>query len=681
MGLQGQGNLPSCKLLQANCEIVGDLEVASSSNGGHATRGNAKTLFATIAYQLALAVPWLHTSISRIVEDDPSVIVRSIAIQIKTLVFDPCRSHVHQNCDPIIILIDGLDECEGHEVQEEILRAIHHSCRDLIPLRFMVASRPEAHIREVFESPVYTGSYRAFNVEQSFDDVRKYLRDEFSRIHHEHRTMANIPLPWPSQNVLEQLVYNSSGYFIYASTIIKFIDDKNYRPTERLVVLQDPNRSSSDSAFGTLDHLYITILSSLPRQSELIPILCAIVHFRVSAVRIDQLFGLAEGETQLILRGLHSLLNIPSENTQISSHHASFIDFLSNSDRSGNFCVTTLNSQISLARSLLRPCASRRCNNMSQLNVVIKFIISLPPSGAMAELFPLIGSVHPDYIFARIKYSLAYEHLRDLISWLKNTLSPPTDVIQLWEDYAFMFSINTLSWCPPPVEHIVLPSPELLRILLACDFLHRRLRELPSLLDLTWTDLRMTLCGLRPKSPGDKHALPVHHPQAAYPLVARDLAVQLIRKLVKNNSDTNGGVNPSATREAVLYDDNYPWLYGLRTAYSRSQNAIGCNIACLVRLSPPCPALYHELWSIPLSEIWSSVPSGNTLIYHVSKWLESFPDSTMDLITFWQQGVPRPELCHTGLYYRGPEDEEDGWGDLVKSYNAAIVRLHLPRQP
>ncbi|KAJ6490002.1 hypothetical protein C8R45DRAFT_790260, partial [Mycena sanguinolenta] len=100
-----------------------------------------------------------------------------------------------------------------------------------------IASRPEPHIRELFDLPVYSSRYGSQNVEQSFEDVRKYLLDEFSRIHREHCTMASVPSPWPSPDVLYKLERNSSGRFIYAATIISFIDDKNYRPTERLAIV------------------------------------------------------------------------------------------------------------------------------------------------------------------------------------------------------------------------------------------------------------------------------------------------------------------------------------------------------------------------------------------------------------------------------------------------------------
>ncbi|KAJ7859093.1 hypothetical protein B0H14DRAFT_2577460 [Mycena olivaceomarginata] len=46
--------------------------------------------------------------------------------------------------------------------------------------------------------------------------------------------MVMVRYPWPSQEIVEDLVWKSSGYFIYASTVVKFVDDKNFRPTERL---------------------------------------------------------------------------------------------------------------------------------------------------------------------------------------------------------------------------------------------------------------------------------------------------------------------------------------------------------------------------------------------------------------------------------------------------------------
>ncbi|KAJ6490009.1 hypothetical protein C8R45DRAFT_201495 [Mycena sanguinolenta] len=370
--LQGPAGAGKSAIMQTLCgvlEAAGQLGGSFFYKRGHATRGSAKTLFATIAYQLALSVEWLRTPISQIVEKDPSIVVRSLATQMKTLVCDPCRAHTYP--DSVAILIDGLDECEGHDIQQEILHAIRNSSLNHpIPFRFIVASRPEPHIREVFESPVYVAKYRSFNVEQSFHDVWKYLSDEFSRIHHEHSTMADVPLPWPSRRVLETLVDKSSGHFIYAATIIKFIDDKNYRPMQRLAIVLDGNQAS-ESIFGGLDQLYMNILRSSPRQAELVPILCAILHFELQPPSIDELFGLSNGEALLLLRGLHSVLQgLPSHSwgeKTISFHHASFQDFLNDPDRSHNFHVGSVDHRVDLARRFLRLLARQNQPGWSNL--------------------------------------------------------------------------------------------------------------------------------------------------------------------------------------------------------------------------------------------------------------------------------------------------------------------------
>ncbi|KAF8144624.1 hypothetical protein K438DRAFT_577332 [Mycena galopus ATCC 62051] len=342
-GPAGAGKSAIMQTPARELQNVGRLGSSFFFKRGHATRGNGKTLFATIAYRLALGVSWLKAPISNTVENDPSIIARSIEIQLQKLISEPCHLHnVGGTWDPITVVIDGLDECEGQDVQEEILRAVRNcTAKYNLPLRFIIASRLEPHICDIFQSPFYEGCYMSFNVVKSFDDVRKYLRDEFERIHREHRhTMANIPLPWPSPNILEQLVGESSGHFIYASTIIKFVNDKNYRPTECLAIVQQQDIVQSCSAFDPIDQLYMTILCSAPRQAQLIPILCVITNFSLAPDIIDELCGLAPGDTRLLLRGLHSVLEVPEDEgrvRRITTHHASFLDFLKNERRSQQF--------------------------------------------------------------------------------------------------------------------------------------------------------------------------------------------------------------------------------------------------------------------------------------------------------------------------------------------------------
>jgi hypothetical protein len=56
-------------------------------------------------------------------------------------------------------------------------------------------------------------------------------------------------------------------------TVIRFIDDKDFRPTEQLEALQDA--SHLGSPFSALDQLYVQILSTVPACHRLLPILHA----------------------------------------------------------------------------------------------------------------------------------------------------------------------------------------------------------------------------------------------------------------------------------------------------------------------------------------------------------------------------------------------------------------------
>ncbi|KAJ7906072.1 hypothetical protein B0H13DRAFT_1619836, partial [Mycena leptocephala] len=139
----------------------------------HSSRGNAKKLFPTIAYQLAL-LPELKSLISQRIENDPAIVDRSLSDQLQELIVEPCQNS--SLAQPVSVVIDGLDECDGEEIQQEVLRSIGNAVhREDFPILFFIASRPECHIRETFAEPGLHGIHRSLNINQSFQDVRRYL--------------------------------------------------------------------------------------------------------------------------------------------------------------------------------------------------------------------------------------------------------------------------------------------------------------------------------------------------------------------------------------------------------------------------------------------------------------------------------------------------------------------------
>ncbi|KAJ7028929.1 hypothetical protein C8F04DRAFT_48621 [Mycena alexandri] len=356
--LHGPAGAGKSAIMQTLCRRLQDqrrLGGAFFLKRHHPTRGNAKALFATLAYQLALNNRDLKALISESVERDPSLVGRDMHVQFHQLLVEPCRSF---DSPPQILLIDGLDECEDEAIQQQMLWLIGSAARQYpSKFRFLVASRPEAHIWDVVNIPSFEGLIDPTNIEQSFSDVRIYLESEFVRIHREHsHTMNKVPTPWPSPQSLDHLVQKSSGYFVYASTVIKFIDDKYSRPTERLETIQNMSPTQSDAPFEALDQLYHQILSGVPVRfrSQLSDILqCVIYPFDLAPFQIDLLLGLHPGDTRLILRGLHSVLSVSDfEFGTISVYHASFLDFLQDQRRSSGFHVG-LRNRVNVTRAVL----------------------------------------------------------------------------------------------------------------------------------------------------------------------------------------------------------------------------------------------------------------------------------------------------------------------------------------
>ncbi|KAJ7906845.1 hypothetical protein B0H13DRAFT_1619113 [Mycena leptocephala] len=355
-GPAGAGKSAIAQSLCQKLEEEGCLGASFFFKRGHPSRGHAKRLIATIAFQLALRLPDFNRHISQSIESDPSLVDKSLSIQLQKLIVEPCQQST--SAHPLVVVIDGLDECEDEYSQQEILHSIGHAVtKHRLGLQFLVASRPEPHIRKIISGSLKK-LHCPLNVNQSFEDVRKYLLDEFARIHRDHRaTMATVSYPWPSSEIIEDLVHKSSGYFIYTSTIIKFIDNKNFRPTERLAIIVGMAESRFGEPFAALDQLYTQILSEVPARPELLKILTVIttkLSFKALSVTfIEQLLELDPGDVRLVLRGLQSVINL-LEDDEISTHHASFPDFLRDPTRAGIFYVGGCQHQTDLSRHIIK---------------------------------------------------------------------------------------------------------------------------------------------------------------------------------------------------------------------------------------------------------------------------------------------------------------------------------------
>jgi len=317
------------------------------------SRNTIKSVVATLAYNIALAVPESYHVITSTIEKDPHVFHRPFARQLEQLILGPLQQLSRQGAIyPTVIVIDGLDECLNHEERTMLLHAIARAARHSAPLKFLITSRPEVPISRVFNTiPVIEVSTRHSldDEPESVEDVEYFLSAKFDEIKRTHPSRRYIPHDWPSSQVKVDLLRKSSGQFIYPATIIRYISSPRHSPTLRLEMVFKLRPPSGESPFAQLYALYRHILLSCENVELALRILgvCLLStqekpvpwdvgsNYHTSEITMpdntEQILGLHPGDVQRGLEDLGSLIEYKGDDMPLRVLHASLFDFLSDS--------------------------------------------------------------------------------------------------------------------------------------------------------------------------------------------------------------------------------------------------------------------------------------------------------------------------------------------------------------
>ncbi|KAF8965628.1 hypothetical protein BDZ97DRAFT_2057926 [Flammula alnicola] len=371
-GPAGAGKSAIAQTVAEMCAKAGILAASFFFSRTSPGRNNKTHFIASLSYQLSLSIPGMRVHVATAVEHDPSIFSRSLFSQMQALIINPLKQTTvgeetqgPLSSRPRFIIIDGLDECDNANTssQTEILDALAASVNELTtPLLFLIASRPEHDIRQAFNSSSMRSLMTGMPLDDSYKpdaDICVFLKAKFAEIKEKHPSRAYLPAEWPSVHDINHLVYKSSGQFIYAVTVMKYIDSRHILPTLRLKVVLGllSAENDADRPFGQLDALYHHILSSvydanLPKALEILS--WSILDSKNCSWPLafaDNLFSHHSGDTLLIMSDLHALLHIPevdSTDQRLRILHASFSDFLLDQSRSGRCAYLTAELQADL---------------------------------------------------------------------------------------------------------------------------------------------------------------------------------------------------------------------------------------------------------------------------------------------------------------------------------------------
>jgi hypothetical protein len=316
------------------------------------SRNSTSPFVATLIHQIFAFYPLLRDAAALTISTNPLILHATVQEQFSELLVAPLR--VAQQSSPvylpIVLIIDGLDECDSESKlgQRQILRALENvlvtkNC----PFRVLVASRVEHQITTAFNqmsAPVFP---LYLNDEYSPErDIRLFVIEQFRKVRATHPLRHTLEEDWPSIHDQENVVRKSSGQFIYAATVMRFISDSAASPKLSLERVNGAAQTASNLPFSHLDAIYTYILSRADDQEALKDIL----HAQCFLMTLNRGYRRALPLIINIYNGRYNYTFLHSctadvaaiarlEKGELIFYHASLPDYLMDRSRSGAYFV------------------------------------------------------------------------------------------------------------------------------------------------------------------------------------------------------------------------------------------------------------------------------------------------------------------------------------------------------
>ena len=367
-GMAGTGktaiNRTVCERARDNPEIVLGGSFFCSRSAGSIGQRDVRCVVPTLALLLARQSTVFSQALADELARDPDVLTKQITAQIKQLLYQPLLCFKDSRV-PILFVIDALDECgsrlttsessdeaETHRIVSEMLEALVTFSRlsPRLPVKFMVTSRPETHIRE---TPVSDSAFsevlrlHTVNKEQVTADIRLYIANRLSR--------STQLRAWFTESEADLLANVSDGLFIVATTALQYAigAGTNRATAEFKSILNESPGGLISGAMAPLDRMYSLIVEDAARGDDLsamLQLLAALLSARMtlSVAALADLLNRPTIQLRAGLSRLHAVVHVPDDDDEAGMRtlHASFGDFLIGRARSHIRITTSLGHEV-----------------------------------------------------------------------------------------------------------------------------------------------------------------------------------------------------------------------------------------------------------------------------------------------------------------------------------------------
>jgi hypothetical protein len=373
-GMAGTGKTTIAYSFCERLEQVGLLSASFFCTRTEEATRDPKGFIPTIAYQTASRLPDLVAPLISELQKpgNDEIRYKALDVQFETLIRRPAMSLSSQEgFKSHVVVFDGFDEAKRankgntkDEIRQIISLFLKHSAD--VPFKVFISSRLDDEIKAGFHGKgTDSQMHEALFLHDIEDDIVEadimcYITDYVDAI------TTRLPWrdrgSWISDDQIRSLTLQAGNLFVYASALCSFLDGgAEEEVQERLMSVLQVHQDVPEiqgTPHQKLDELYQRILETaeqdLQSDSDIKSVLHVLLAARnpLDATSISMILGYKLFRIEKVVRNLRSVLTAPdklSDHKPITIFHASFLEYLTDFDRSGKFFVCVNHGHETLA--------------------------------------------------------------------------------------------------------------------------------------------------------------------------------------------------------------------------------------------------------------------------------------------------------------------------------------------